>query len=313
MPPPLVIVTEPIPDEPAAWLAERARVVNAMPGDAAFERAIAEASALVVRTYTTVDAPLLSRAPTLRAVGRAGVGIDNIDRAACHARNIAVFNTPDANTTAVVEYVFSLIFQRLRPIPALTDGVDLRRWEAARIDATAARELNELIIGVIGFGRIGSRVGRIARAFGCGVLFHDLVPITDPAGCETAPPERVLAEADILTLHVDGRPTNRHLIAAAQLALLKPDATLINTSRGLVIDEAALAAWLAGHTRAAAYLDVHATEPIVPSNPLLRLPNARLYPHAASCTHSAKVRMGWVVRDVLEHLDRAAHSAQPAR
>ena len=303
MPPPVVIVTEPLPAEPAAWLAERARVVRAMPGDPAFDGAIDQASALIVRTYTTVDDALLAQAPLLRAVGRAGVGLDNIDQAACRARGVAVFNTPDANTTAVAEYVLSLIFHRLRPLAPLADATDLPAWEAARLANTAGYELNELTLGIVGFGRIGSRVGRIARAFDARVLFTDLLDIPHPDGCEQADLYRVLAEADILTLHVDGRPANRHLIGAEQLTHLKPDCRLINTSRGLVIDEPALAAWLAAHPHATADLDVHETEPIDAGNTLLNLPNAALYPHAAAATRSAKLRMGWVVREVWEHLN----------
>jgi len=302
VPPPLVIVTEPLPAEPAAWLADRAEVVAAMPGDAKFEDAIARAEALVVRTYTTVDDALLARAPALRAVGRAGVGLDNIDQAACRARGVAVFNTPDANTTAVAEYVLSLILHRLRPLAPLAGATDLPAWEAARLANTASRELNEVTVGIIGFGRIGSRVGRIARAFDARVLFTDLLDIPHPHGCEQADLDRVLAEADILTIHVDGRPGNRRLIGADQLSRLKPDCHLINTSRGLVLDESALAAWLAAHPRAAADLDVHETEPIRAGNALLNLPNAALYPHAAAATRSAKLRMGWVVRDVWAHL-----------
>jgi phosphoglycerate dehydrogenase-like enzyme len=295
-------VTEPIAEEPAAWLAGRARVVNAAPGEAAFEEAIGEAAALVVRTYTMVDAALLARGPALRAVGRAGVGLDNIDREACRARGIAVFNAPDANTTAVAEYVFALMLHHVRPLTPVTGPMELAAWERARRPGPGTRELGASTVGIIGFGRIGSRVGRVARAFGARVLFHDLLDIAETHGCEPAPPERVLAEADIVTLHVDGRPANRGLIDARRLALLRPDCLLINTSRGPVIDEAALAAWLAAHPAGAALLDVHAVEPIAAGHPLLGLPNATLYPHAAASTPAARTRMGWVVRAVWEHI-----------
>jgi phosphoglycerate dehydrogenase-like enzyme len=274
-----------------------------MQGESAFENAIGHIDGLVVRTYTTVDTALLDRAHRLRAVGRAGVGLDNIDQDACRARKIAVFNTPDANTTAVAEYVFSLIFNQFRP---LTDSIasqcTLPEWETLRIDALAPRELNELTLGIVGFGRIGSRVGHIAAALGMTVLYHDLLSIAPPAGCTQTDLTRVLAEADILTLHVDGRSSNRHLFAADQFDRLKPDATLINTSRGLVVDERALAAWLNKHPRATALLDVHNTEPIQHGHPLLSAPNASLYPHVAAATRSAKERMGWVVRDVWNQL-----------
>jgi phosphoglycerate dehydrogenase-like enzyme len=325
----LIIITEPIPDEPAAWLAERAQVVRTAPGEPAFESAIAQAAALVVRTYTRVDTALLDRAPNLRAIARAGVGLDNIDLPACAARDIKVLNTPDANTAAVAEYVFALILSRLRPIlhtpslstrgggfqppcttptPIISSPMDLPTWEAARTAATAPRELGQLTLGILGLGRIGTRVARIARAFDMRVLFTDLLDIDAPPGipgipgCTQTNLPTLLAEADILTIHVDGRPENRDLIGEAELARLKPDALLINTSRGLVIHEPALAAWLSAHPAAHALLDVHTAEPVTEANPLLPLPNASLYPHAAAATTAAKTRMGWVVRDLWDHL-----------
>ena len=326
--PPLIIITEPIPDEPARWLAERAQVVRAAPGEPAFESAIAQAAALVVRTYTRVDAGLLARAANLRAVARAGAGLDNIDLPACAARGIQVFNTPGANAAAVAEYVFALILNRLRPIsntptpktrgggfqppftaptPIITTPMDLPTWEAARAAATAPRELNELTLGIIGLGRIGSRVARIAAAFDMRVLFTDLLERDAPPGCTPTDLATVLTEADLLTIHVDGRPENRNLIGQEQLARLQPGVLLINTSRGFVIDEPALATFLTANRNAHALLDVHATEPIDPTNPPLPLPNATLYPHAAAATTAAKTRMGWVVSDLLAHLSSQCH------
>jgi phosphoglycerate dehydrogenase-like enzyme len=326
----LIIITEPIPDEPAAWLAERAQVVRTAPGEPAFESAIGKAAALVVRTYTRVDTALLGRAPNLQAVARAGVGLDNIDLPACAARDIKVLNTPDANTSAVAEYVFALIFARLRPIrntptsitrgggfqppcttptptPIISSPMDLPTWEAARTAATAPRELGELTLGILGLGRIGTRVARIGCAFDMRVLFTDLLELDAPPGCTQINLPTLLAEADILTIHVDGRPENRDLIGEAELTRLKPDALLINTSRGFVITEPALAAFLTAHPAAHALLDVHATEPITEDNPLLPLPNATLFPHTAAATAAAKTRMGWVVRDLWTHLISQCH------
>jgi D-3-phosphoglycerate dehydrogenase / 2-oxoglutarate reductase len=331
-PPPLIIITEPIPDEPARWIAERAEVLWAAPGEPAFESNIAKAAALVVRTYTRVECALLDRAPKLQAVARAGVGLDNIDLEACAARNIKVFNTPDANTAAVAEYVFALILSRLRPIentpptntrgggfqppcttptPIITTTLDLPTWEAARTAATAPRELGQLTLGILGLGRIGTRVARIARAFEMRVLFTDLLELDTPPGipgtpgtpaCTQTDLPTVLTESDILTIHVDGRPENRNFIAETELARLKPNTLLINTSRGFIINEPALATWLTANPAAHALLDVHATEPITADSPLLPLPNASLYPHAAAATVAAKTRMGWVVRDLWAHL-----------
>ncbi len=304
---PVVIVTESLPDGPLSWLAERAEVVIGAPGEPVYESAIERADALIVRTYTIVDGGLLDRAPRLRVVGRAGVGLDNIDQGACHARSIAILNTPDANTSAVAEYVFSLIFHRFRPLqPSITEPCLLPAWEQRRDAAQAPRELNDLTLGIIGFGRIGSRVGRIAAAIGMTVLYHDLLAIAPPNGCQQVPLDRVFAQADVLSLHVDGRPANRHFISIDQLDQLKSGGTIINTSRGLVVDESALAGWLKIHTDATALLDVHEHEPISADHPLLHLQNARLYPHVAAATRAAKERMGWVVRDVWHHITDSA-------
>jgi phosphoglycerate dehydrogenase-like enzyme len=324
-PPPLIIITEPIPDEPARWIAERAEVVHAPAGSPEFESNIVSAAALVVRTYTRVDTALLDRAPKLQAVARAGVGLDNIDLEACAARGIKVLNTPDANTAAVAEYVFALILSRLRPIrntptsitrgggfqppcttptptPIISSPMDLPTWEAARTAATAPRELGELTLGILGLGQIGTRVARIALAFDMRVLFTDLLELDAPPGCAQTNLPTLLTESDILTIHVDGRPENRDLIGEAELTRLKPDALLINTSRGFVITEPALAAFLTAHPAAHALLDVHRAEPITEGNPFLPLSNASLYPHAAAATAAAKTRMGWVVSDLWGHL-----------
>lgn len=294
----VVIVTEPLPDEPMQWLAERCRVIRAGVGEPEFERAIVHAEALVVRTYTRVDETLLARAPNVRVVGRAGVGLDNIDQTACQKRSIAVVHTPDANTSAVAEYVFALIFRRLRPVEPLECPIDLAEWEARRTTRGAPREFNELTLGIIGFGRIGSRVGRIARAFGARVLYNDIRPIEQEFGCGRADLDEVLARADVVSVHVDGRSSNRHFFNASRLAHLRGDAWFVNTSRGFVVDERALAAWLGDHPAAFAMLDVHETEPIDAQHPLLGLANAELYPHAAAATRSARLRMGWVVKQV---------------
>lgn len=299
---PLVIVTEPLPDEPLEWLSDRCDVVRAGAGAPEFEQTIAQAAGLVVRTYTTVNEALLARAPGLRVVGRAGVGLDNIDQDACRVRGVAVVHTPDANTTAVVEYVFALLFRRLRPVEPLSKPIALPEWEARRTTRGAPREFNELTIGIIGFGRIGSRVGRIARAFGARVLFNDVRSIEQTHGCEPTSLEAILSQSDVVSVHVDARASNRNFFHAGRLAPLREGAWFINTSRGFVVDERALADWLRAHPAGLAMLDVHLTEPIDADHPLLGLPNAELFPHAAAATKSARLRMGWVVRDVWDVL-----------
>jgi phosphoglycerate dehydrogenase-like enzyme len=297
---PLVIQAERLHEESASWLAERCTLVCASPGEPAFEESIGRAAALVVRTYTRVDAALLARAPALRVVGRAGVGLDNIDVDACRARGIEVVYTPDANTTAVVEYVFALLLDALRPRTSLQEPVTMARWAELRRELSAARQLADVTLGIYGFGRVGSRVSRVGAAFGMHVLFHDLIDIPENARSGATPVNResLLADSDVVTVHVDGRPSNRHLLDADAFARMRPNAVFLNTSRGFVVDAAALAAWLRAHPLAQALIDVHEPEPFAGDYPLLGLHNVRLSPHIAAATATADRKMSSVVEEV---------------
>lgn len=297
---PCVLIAEPLDQECVAWLASRARVVLSRPGQPDFAPTLARADALIVRTYVRVDAALLAIAPQLRVVGRAGVGLDNIDLPACAARGIQVVSTPLANIQAVVEFVLAEIFDDLRPRPRLTAALAHAPWEAHRLAHLADRQLSELTLAILGFGRIGSELARVARALGMRTVYHDLceIPESKRHGATPLPPPQLFTQADILSIHVDGTPSNRGLIGGPALAALKPDVLLINTSRGFVLDNAALTAWLAASPRARAVLDVHEPEPFGPDYPLLALPNARLTAHIASGTRTAKRNMSWVVKDV---------------
>ena len=301
----LVVVTEHLADEAAEWLASRFEVLRAGASEPRFVEAARDIEALVVRTYTQVDAALLEKLPRLRVVGRAGVGIDNIDVAACRARGVQVVSTPDANTQAVVEYVVCLLADALRPRMFLDEAVSKSEWDLLREDVVGLWQMDELVLGILGLGRIGRRVAEVARAIGFTVLYHDIAAIPEPFrhGVESVSLERLLVESDVLTVHIDGRPTNRGFLGSERIALLRPDAILINTSRGCVIDAAALAEWLRGNPAAAARLDVHEPEPFDASSPLLGLANAHLAPHLASRTMTAMENMSWVVRDVAAVLE----------
>jgi phosphoglycerate dehydrogenase-like enzyme len=289
---PLVAIAEPIEPVCLEWLERRCRCRGL--------ESIQSAAALIVRTATRVDRALLASAHALRVVGRAGVGLDHIDLGACAERGIVVVHTPDANTDAVVEYVFAEMLDAIRRRPVVGAPMSPALWEQARDDAVAPMQLNGAALGVLGFGRIGSRVGAVGRAFGMRVRYHDLreIPTDRRTGAEPVGSEELLGSSEFLTIHVDGRASNRGLIGARELGVLKHDAVLINTSRGLVVDAGALADFLGRHPGARAVCDVHEPEPIGADNPLLGLPNARLTPHIASATSQAKLAMSWVVRDV---------------
>lgn len=297
---PTVIQTEHLSPGAAAWLADRAHLVVAAPGSEAFEAAAPAATGLVVRTYTKVDDALLARLPSLRAVGRAGVGLDNVDVDACARRGVRVFNTPDANTQAVVEYVTCLVCDALRPRVFLEAPVDRARWDELRQEVVAHRQMSELRLGILGLGRIGKRVAQVARAIGFDVAYHDLaeVPHDLRHGAKPFGLEELFATSDVVTVHVDGRESNRGFVGAWLIERLKADAVFLNTSRGFVVDHAALARALRSNPGMLAILDVHEPEPIDATNPLLGLPNAHLAPHLASRTDAAMEAMSWVVRDV---------------
>jgi len=297
---PLVIQAEGLAPAAEAWLDERCDLRRLEAGSPEFERALPEARALVVRTYTKVDAALLERAPNLEVVARAGVGLANIDLDACRARNVAVVHTPAANTQAVVELVLAFLLDALRPRVFLDRALEPARWSALRRELTAERQLSDCLVGILGLGRVGSALARALRALSVRTIYNDIRAIPEPErhGAEPVAFEALLAESDVVTLHVDARPENRHLIDSDACARLKADAIVINTSRGFVVDDAALAELLRHNPRAQAILDVHDPEPIAPENPLIPLPNAHLAPHIGAATRTAHEQMSWVVRDV---------------
>jgi phosphoglycerate dehydrogenase-like enzyme len=302
---PLVIQTEHLDPGAAAWLGHHVELVRCGSADERFFELLGRADGLVIRTYTQIDAALLARAPRLRVVGRAGVGLDNVDLAACAARRVRVVNTPDANTRAVVEYVLALMLDATRPRRGLEAAIGATEWKALREELKASRQLCELKLGILGLGRIGTQVARAAAALDIAVQYHDLreIEVSRRFGAEPVSLETLLRTSHVVTVHVDGRARNRGFLGAALIAHLKHDAILINTSRGFVIDPHALAAFLIAHPEARALLDVHEPEPIPAHHPLLDLPNARLTPHIASATVLANRQMSWVVKDVWRALN----------
>lgn len=296
---PLVVRTEHLDSGAEAWLQERCRVVHAGVDSEEFATCRSDIEGLVVRTYTRVDTTLLDQLPKLRVVARAGVGLDNIDVEACSARGVPVVHTPDANTQAVVEYVTALLCDALRPRLTLQEPVSKARWGEIREEVCGAWQMNELVLGILGFGRIGRRVAQVANAIGFTTIYHDLLDIPEESrqGADAVGLDALLQDCDVLTIHVDGRDANRGFLDSTLLGKMKSDAIILNTSRGFVIDESALASWLAANPAGLAILDVHAEEPFTDDDPLLGRGNAHLAPHLASRTTTAMANMSWVVKD----------------
>lgn len=303
MPRPIVLITEPIAPAPLAWLREHAdaRVLE-MP--APTPEQLAAANALIVRTYTVVDEAMLAQAPNLRVVARAGVGLDNIDLDACRARNIPVVHTPEANAQAVVEYVTAMMLRTLRPIERLTAPLDQPEWTALRTRAVTPRSAVGSTLGIIGLGRIGSGVARVAQALGMHVRYTDIRDIDEADRCGAEPSDLLnLARAcDVISVHVDGRTGNRHLLNHSFFEAMRPEGVLINAARGFVIDTRAACAFARANPNATLILDVHDPEPIPADSPLWSQPNAILTPHIAAGTREAKEAMSWVVLDVMRVL-----------
>ena len=297
---PLVVHTETIGNAARAWLEERAEVVAADSGSDAFAELAPRIDALLVRTYTEVDDALLDRLPRLKVVGRAGVGVDNIDVTACRSRGVEVVYAPASSTHAVAEYVVALLCDALRPRIYLQDAEDRSRWSHHRKTLVAGRQFDELTLGILGLGRIGSTVARFAETLGFQTIASDLesIPLTDRHGAEMVSVETLFAQADVLTIHVDGRRANRGLIGDDLLERMKQDAVLINTSRGFVMQHDPLRRVLAARTDLRAFLDVHDPEPPPPGDRLFDLSNAHLLPHLASRTETAMARMSDVVQDI---------------
>lgn len=303
---PIVVVTEESEPRPLEWLREQAQVIEIAGDDPEFDAALARAEGLCVRTYTRVTPAMLEKAPKLRVVGRGGVGIENIDVKACRARGVQVVYTPDANTIAVGDFVFGTMIQLIRPWGYFREKTYPPAEFKKIRNVIRGRQLDELTLGILGMGRVGRRVGRIAtHGFGMRVIYNDLLDVqsqlTFPATSVDKP--TLYRECDILSIHVTMLPGNQNLVGREQIAMMKPDAILLNSSRGEVLDVHALTDALKEKRLAAAALDVYHPEPPLPDFPLLGFENVLLTPHVASRTAIAMENMSWVVRDVMAVLE----------
>ncbi len=298
---PLIVVAESYDDRAVEKLRTVGEVrVLDRPSRTDLHAAVRDADALLVRTYTPVTAEMIAAAPRLRVIGRGGVGLENVDTAAAAARGIAVVYTPAAATRAVAELTIGLILALERRIAYADAEVRAFRFAQAR-DALRCRELHELTLGIVGMGRIGREVGRIAHVgFGMPVLYTDIVEIGWLDFVATPVTKaRLWSEADVISLHVPLTAQTERLINADTLAQMKPTALLVNMCRGRVVDAAALATALRAGRLAGAAIDVFDLEPPPPDHPLLSAPNVLLSPHAAARTHAGLARMNDCVDDVI--------------
>jgi len=259
-------------------------------------REAALADALIVRNRTQVRGELLASLVRVRAIGRLGVGLDNIDVAACEARGIRVLPATGANALSVAEYVIACALMMLRGAYASSTQVAAGAWPRAALGN--GRESAGKTLGLIGYGSIGQLTASLARGIGLRPVVHDpMLAPSDPAlaHVESLSLDALLARADVVSLHVPLIDATRRLIDARRIAQMKPGAVLINSARGGIVDEAALAAALrSGHLGGAA-LDVFETEPLPAGSPLADCPNLLLTPHVAGVTRESNERVSEMI------------------
>jgi (S)-sulfolactate dehydrogenase len=256
--------------------------------------------ALIVRNRTQVNGEILAAAPKLKVVGRLGVGLDNIDLPACRARNVEVIPATGANALAVAEYVIGTAMMLLRGVYFSTAAVAAGQWPRGPL--SNGREIGGKTLGIIGFGGIGQLTAQLALGLGMRVVATDpMISAASPIWKETCVTcltlDQLLAECDVVSLHVPLVPETRNLINAARLAMMKADAVLINSARGSIIDEAALAAALKSKQLGGAALDVYDAEPLKAGSPLADCPNLILTPHVAGVTTESNTRVSGMIAE----------------
>lgn len=268
-------------------------------GSAEFEESLSSAHGLIVRSATKVTGAMLDQAPDLKAVGRAGVGVDNIDIEAASDHGVAVFNAPAGNTNAAAELTMALMLSLVRKVTQADRSMREGRWDRARFKGS---ELMGKTLGLIGAGRIGSEVAIRCRAFGMEVIGYDpYLPEwrAEEVGLRLTTLDEVVETADIISCHVPLTERTRGMINAEVLSRMKDDAYIINASRGGVIDEEALIEALNTGTMAGAALDVYETEPLPEDSALRTASNLLHTPHLGASTKEAQVNVAVEVAEAL--------------
>lgn len=285
-----ILVADPIHEQGRAFLASRPGLsVDVVTGldEPALSQRIGDYDALIVRSKTRVTAGIIEAATRLKAIGRAGIGVDNIDVAAATERGIVVFNTPDANATTTAELALAHLLSLSRYLPQADRSVRRGEWKPGNF---VGNELAEKTVGVVGFGTIGRIVARRCLAFRMRVLAFDPFVVPDvirETGAEPADLDTLLASSDYVTLHCPLNDATRNLLDASRLAKMKRGARIINCARGGLVDETALVEALKNGRLAGAALDVYATEP-PKASPLLELDNVVMTPHLGASTEEAQ-------------------------
>lgn len=312
MPPRIVYVNSPFDSgEAVDELAPTGfELVRAEAGTPAYREALGEARYLVGFVDGLVGEGLYRAAPKLRLIQLLSAGYDRADLAAARRARVPIANNGGANAVAVAEHALLLMLAVSRRLPLQHANVGSGRWRGN--ETPRVHELRGRTLGIVGLGTIGKKTARLARAFGMTVQYYDVARLTEDAEDALGVRFRLLGEilrsSDVVSLHVPLNPSTRHLIGARELALLPPTAVLVNTSRGPVVDEAALTAALGEGRIAGAGLDVFDQEPPDPDNPLFSLDNVVLTAHLAGPTvESAPARL----RNAFDNVERVERGDAP--
>ena len=283
------------PEDVAETLRPHAEVVYMSPSEEGYLKALSESEAIIIGTGV-VNAEFLDAAPKLGIAARFGVGYDNVDVEECSRRGIHVTHTPDVLSSAVADLTLGLILSLMRGI---VDANTYARgeWSLKRSRLPFGRDMEGMTLGIVGLGRIGAEVARRAHGFGMKVVYSDVVRRPDlesSLGAEYSEFEDLLKESDIVSIHVPLLPSTRHLIGRKELKMMKHSAVVINTSRGLTIDQVALIEALEEGWIAGAGLDVFTEEPLSSESRLTEMSNVVLTPHIGSATVETRRRMAEV-------------------
>ena len=307
-----IVISEFMDEASVAALTERYAVLydpGLVDDPPALMAAVADARALIVRNRTQVLGPLLEAAPALRVIGRLGIGLDNIDLAACRARGIAVCPAHGANAQAVAEYVIAVTLLLLRGAYGSSAALRAGAWPRT---ALIGREIAGKRLGLVGLGVIARALASRAQALGMSVVaFDPLLPAEDPAwaSIDRLSLPALLAESDVVSLHVPLNDNTRHLLDVDAIDAMKPGALLINTARGGIVDEVAMVAALREGKLAGAALDVFEKEPLdtQAGSKFAGLENLVLTPHIAGLTEESNRRVGEItVANVCQVLEETA-------
>jgi D-3-phosphoglycerate dehydrogenase/(S)-sulfolactate dehydrogenase len=274
---------------------------------AALKAILGEYDVLAVRSATKVTADVLEKPGKLKLIGRAGVGVDNIDVEAATRKGIVVMNTPGGNSVAVAELTIALMLALLRQLVPATTSTRAGRWEKKKFGG--GHELFRKTVGLLGFGSIGQLVAQRCIAFGTTVIAYDPHPVeaSRRMGAQIVPLDEVFRRADIVSLHLPLAEGTRNLVGRAQLSAMRKGSYLVNCARGGIVDEAALAEALRDGTLAGAAMDVFATEPTPPDHPLLSLDNFLCTPHLGASTQEGQLACASQLAEQLVEYARTGH------